>query len=54
VFAHITASPLARARLNPPLTWWGWHVPIPLQLAVVLVTGLALLGVAILEFDRAD
>jgi ABC-2 type transport system permease protein len=54
VFAHITASPVARARLNPPLTWGGWHVPIPLQLAVVLVTGLVLLGIAILEFDRAD
>ncbi len=54
VFAHINASPFARARLNPPLTWWGWHVPIPLQLAVVLVTGLLLLYVAILEFDRAD
>ena len=54
VFAHITASPVARARLNPPLTWGGWNVPIPLQLAVVLVTGLVLLGIAILEFDRAD
>jgi ABC-2 type transport system permease protein len=54
VFAHINASPLARARLNPPLTWWGWHVPIPLQLAVVFGTGLLLLYIAILEFDRAD
>jgi len=54
VFAHITANPVARARLNPPLTWWGWHVPIPLQLAVVLGTGLLFLGIAILEFDRAD
>jgi ABC-2 type transport system permease protein len=54
VFAHITASAAARARLNPPLTWWGWHVPIPLQLAVVLVTGLLFLGIAIIEFDRAD
>ena len=54
VFAHITASPAARAKLNPPLTWWGWHVPIPLQLVVVLGTGLLFLGIAILEFDRAD
>jgi ABC-2 type transport system permease protein len=54
VFAHIAANPAARARLNPPLTWWGWHVPIPLQLAVVLGTGLCFLGIAILEFDRAD
>jgi len=54
VFAHIAANPAARARLNPPLTWWGWHVPIPLQLAVVLATGVLFLGIAILEFDRAD
>jgi ABC-2 type transport system permease protein len=54
VFIHITASPLARARLNPPLTWWGWPVPILLQLAVVLAIGLFFLGIAILEFNKAD
>jgi len=54
VFAHIGASATAQARLNPPLTWWGWTVPILLQLFVVLVTGLLFLGIAILEFDRAD
>jgi ABC-2 type transport system permease protein len=54
VFAHINANAVARARLNPPLTWNGWTVPIPLQLAVVLATGLLFLWIAILEFDRAD
>ena len=54
VFEHIHASPVALAHLNPPLTWGGWQVPIPLQLTVVLVTGLVLLRIAILEFDRAD
>ena len=54
VFVHIAASPLARARLNPPLTWWAWPVPIVLQLAVVLAIGLVFLGIAILEFNRAD
>ena len=44
VFAHIAASPVARARLNPPLTWWGWPVPILLQLFVVLVIGLVFLA----------
>jgi len=54
VFSHITASAAARAKLNPPLTWNGWTVPIMLQLAIVLATGLFFLWIAILEFDRAD
>src|SRR5438552_10659119 len=48
VFEHIHASPLARAHLNPPLTWWGWNVPIAAQLAVVAVTGLLFLWIAVL------
>jgi ABC-2 type transport system permease protein len=54
VFTHINANPVAVARLNPPIEWFGWQVPIVVQLAVVVVAGLALLWVAILEFDRAD
>ena len=54
VFEHIHASPIARARLNPPLTWWGWPVPTLVQLAVVAVTGMIFLWIAVLEFDRAD
>jgi ABC-2 type transport system permease protein len=54
VFEHVHASKLALAHLNPPLTWWGWTVPTLVQLAVVAVTGLFFLWVAVLEFDRAD
>jgi len=54
VFAHIHASSIARAHLNPPLTWWGWTVPTGLELLVVVVTGVLFLCVAIFEFDRAD
>jgi len=54
VFEHVHASKLALARLNPPLTWWGWTVPTLVQLAVVAVTGMFFLWVAVLEFDRAD
>ncbi|MCU1461807.1 MAG: type transporter [Acidimicrobiales bacterium] len=54
VFAHIHASATAVARLNPPLTWWGWPVPTLVQLAVVAATGMVFLWVAVLEFDRAD
>ena len=54
VFEHLHASPAALVHLNPPLTWWGWTVPTLVQLAVVAVTGLFFLWVAVLEFDRAD
>jgi ABC-2 type transport system permease protein len=54
VFAHIDAPAAAATRLNPPITWMGWEVPIGLQLVVVVVLGLALLGVAIREFDKVE
>lgn len=54
VFAHIDASSASLAKLNPPITWFGWTVPTLVQLGVVVVAGLTLLWVAILEFDRAD
>jgi ABC-2 type transport system permease protein len=54
VFEHIHAGPAALARLNPPLTWGSWTVPTLVQLAVVALTGVAFLWIAVLEFDRAD
>jgi ABC-2 type transport system permease protein len=54
VFDHVNAAPEALARLNPPLTWWGWEVPVLVQLGVVAVTGVILLAIAVTEFNRAD
>jgi ABC-2 type transport system permease protein len=54
VFDHVPGNAAALARLNPPLTWWGWEVPVVVQLGVVGLTGLVLLGVAIAQFNRAD
>jgi ABC-2 type transport system permease protein len=54
VFAHLDISPAARRALDPGVTWWGWHVPAGLEAAVVAVIGLAMLGVAILEFSRTE
>ncbi|HEY3239690.1 MAG TPA: ABC transporter permease [Acidimicrobiia bacterium] len=54
VFDHVSAAPEALARLNPPLTWWGWEVPVLVQLGVVAVTGMVLLAVAVAEFNKAD
>jgi ABC-2 type transport system permease protein len=54
VFNHLSLSPEARERLDPGVTWGGWHVPVLLEAALVLAIGLVLLGVAIAEFSRSD
>jgi ABC-2 type transport system permease protein len=54
VFDHLHGNAAALVRLNPPLTWWGWDVPVTVQLGVVGVTGLVLLAGAIIQFNRAD
>ena len=54
IFEHVNADPAALARLNPPITWNGWPVPLVLQLAVIAFTGLVLLSIAIVAFNKAD
>jgi ABC-2 type transport system permease protein len=54
VFNHIDISTEARAALDPGVTWWGWRVPTLLEVAVVLVLGLVMLGVAIWEFNASE
>jgi ABC-2 type transport system permease protein len=54
VFSHISISPAARRVLDPGVTWWGWHVPAALEAVVILLLGLAMLGVAIWEFSTAE
>ena len=52
VFAHLDLSAAARRTLDPGVTWWGWHLPSWFEAAIVLLLGLAMLGVAIWEFGR--
>jgi ABC-2 type transport system permease protein len=54
VFDRLTLTPAGRAVLEPQLTWFGWTVPIWLQVAVVMVLGLALLAAAAIRFARKD
>jgi ABC-2 type transport system permease protein len=54
VFSKLNISAAARHVLDPGITWWGWHVPALLEAAVVLLLGLALLGVAIWEFSSTE
>jgi ABC-2 type transport system permease protein len=54
VFSHLTISDAARARLDPGVTWGGWHVPPLMCAAVVAALGIAMTAVAIAEFSRSD
>ena len=54
VFQHLDISPATRQALNPGITWWGWRVPTLVEAGVVVVLGLAMLGIAIWEFSSTD
>jgi ABC-2 type transport system permease protein len=54
LFDHLDVSEPARRALDPGVTWWGWHVPAMLETAVVLLLGLAMMGIAIRRFSRTE
>ena len=53
VFNHLDLTPAATAALLPGITWFGWQVPIAVQVGVVVACALVALGVAIAQFRRA-
>jgi ABC-2 type transport system permease protein len=54
VFAHLDLSPATIKALAPGVTWWGWHVPALLEVAMVFLLGMGLLGIAIWEFNAGE
>jgi ABC-2 type transport system permease protein len=54
VFNHLDISAGARRALDPGVTWWGWHVPALLEVAMVLLLGIGLLSIAIWEFSTTE
>ena len=54
VFSHLDVSETARRTLDPGVTWFGWQVPALVEVGMVLLLGLAMLGVAILRFSRTE
>jgi ABC-2 type transport system permease protein len=54
VFGHLEISEAARGKLDPGVTWFGWQVPPLLEVGIVLLLGLAMLGLAIRRFSRGE
>jgi ABC-2 type transport system permease protein len=54
VFDQLDISEEARRTLDPGVTWLGWHLPPWFEAGMVLLLGLAMLGVAIRQFSRTE
>ncbi|MEV4112841.1 ABC transporter permease [Nonomuraea sp. NPDC049695] len=54
VFSYLDVPAQVNAVLNPGVRWFDFHVPVGLEIGVVAALGLALLGVGIAEFRRAE
>jgi len=54
VFDHLHISAAARHALDPGVTWWGWHVPSLVEVAVVAAIGLVCLAVGVVEFSGRE
>jgi ABC-2 type transport system permease protein len=54
VFDHLDLSRAAEAALNPGITWFGWTVPVALEVFVIFALGMTMLGIAIWEFSAGD
>jgi ABC-2 type transport system permease protein len=54
VFDNLNLSAEASHTLNPPITWFGWAVPIALQIFMIFALGMVMLGIAIAEFNAGD
>lgn len=54
VFSRLDLSPALQRTFNPGVTWNGWAVPVWLEILIVVGMGVALMGVAILEFRHVD
>ncbi|MGY1623708.1 ABC transporter permease [Geodermatophilus sp. SYSU D00965] len=54
VLEHLSLSETEQARLVPVLTWFGWHVPVAVQLLTVAVITLGLVAVAARVFKTTE
>jgi ABC-2 type transport system permease protein len=54
VFSHLSINPAALHKLAPGVSWGGWTVPLGLSLGIVAIMGLAMVSIAIAEFNKTE
>ncbi len=54
VFDHLDLTAAAKQSLNPPITWFGWAVPVGLEIFTVFALGMTMLAIAIWEFSATE
>jgi ABC-2 type transport system permease protein len=54
VFSHLAMPAVFSAHLSPAITWAGWAVPLGLSVGLVAIMGLAMLAIAIAEFNKTE
>ncbi len=54
VFDHLDMDAATRAVLDPGISWFGWPVPIAVQVVLVAAIALLLIGTVIARFDRTE
>jgi ABC-2 type transport system permease protein len=54
IFERLDLPASAWAALDPSISWFGWQVPVALQVLVAVVCAGVVLVVAVLAFDRTD
>ncbi|MHB8320291.1 MAG: ABC transporter permease [Acidimicrobiales bacterium] len=54
VLEHLSIPEAARSIFAAPVTWFGWQVPIGLELGVVAAFGAVMLGISIKLFSKMD
>ena len=54
VLDHVDIPAAARATLDPGVTWGSWHLPVWFEVAMLLLLGLAMMGLAVRQFRRME
>jgi ABC-2 type transport system permease protein len=54
VFDYLAVSDGTRATLDSGITWFGWQLPVGVQVLVAIGFTAAILGAAMAAFDRTD
>lgn len=54
VFDHLHVPAATRLRLDPGVSWNGWHVPTLLEVGVIAGMGALMISVAMYTFSRSD